>query len=240
MTVSKMGKSRLEINFRRLLSRCELMAKDNPSDDWRLETFIANLEEMLSEMDKSPNAPNKETLSSYVRRLEFLKGLMDTNTITNPIEKVFAAQHLNPSPDSVSKETHQKTVTKYTRELRDELFGDSGLRQRQMESSDDMDSLLKHHNNMHEKIAENMLSLARNMKEKSQLAGEIIKKDIQVVEKSSHLAEKNFSQLRVESERLQEHSRRAWKCWMWIMLVVVIVIFINMVLFMKVMKKRKY
>lgn len=32
-----MGRSRLEINFRRLLSRCELMAKDNSSDDWRLE-----------------------------------------------------------------------------------------------------------------------------------------------------------------------------------------------------------
>lgn len=33
---------------------------------------------------------------------------------------------------------------------------------------------------MQEMIAENMLILARNMKEKSQLAGEIIKKDIEV------------------------------------------------------------
>lgn len=37
MTVTKMGKSRLEINFRRLLARCEIMGKENSSDDWRLE-----------------------------------------------------------------------------------------------------------------------------------------------------------------------------------------------------------
>ncbi|XP_046661241.1 vesicle transport protein USE1 isoform X1 [Homalodisca vitripennis] len=237
-----MGRSRLETNFRRLLARCEIMAKEYSSDDWRLEKFISTLEEMLIELEKTHTSPGKETLSSYMRRIDFLKGLMDTTKMTNPVEKVVASQLLSPLPDSISKETHQKTVTKYTKELRDELLGEKdGLRQRQsMSSSEDMDALLKYHHNMHEKIAENMLSLAKNMKEKSQLAGEIIKRDIETVDKSSNLAEKNFSQLKVESERLQEHSRRAWKCWMWVMLVVVIVIFINMVLFMKVMKKRKY
>ncbi|PSN44733.1 hypothetical protein C0J52_20350 [Blattella germanica] len=60
-----------------------------------------------------------------------------------------------------------------------------------------------------------------------------------VIEKSSKLADQNFSNLKVESERLEEHSRRACKCWIWVMIAVVLIIFINMVLFMKVMKKRK-
>jgi len=29
--------SRLEINIRRLLTRCELIAKDDPHKDWKLE-----------------------------------------------------------------------------------------------------------------------------------------------------------------------------------------------------------
>lgn len=41
------------------------------------------------------------------------------------MEKVVASQHLSPVPDSISKETHQKTVTKYTKELRDELLGET-------------------------------------------------------------------------------------------------------------------
>lgn len=44
---------------------------------------------------------------------------------TSPTEKVAASQQLSPVPDSISKETHKKTVTKYTKELRDELLGET-------------------------------------------------------------------------------------------------------------------
>jgi hypothetical protein len=49
---------------------------------------------------------------------------------------------------------------------------------------------------------------------------------VQAVEKSSRIMDHNFSSLKVESERLKEHSRRACKCWIWIMISVVIIIFI--------------
>jgi unconventional SNARE in the endoplasmic reticulum protein 1 len=40
------------------------------------------------------------------------------------------------------------------------------------------------------------------------------------------LSEKNMDTLSAESERLQDHSKRACKCWMWMMIGLVMVIFI--------------
>lgn len=57
------------------------------------------------------------------------------------------------------------------------------LRQRKISkvsSGEDLDALLRHHHAMQEKIAEDMLSLARNLKEQSHLASTIIKRDTEV------------------------------------------------------------
>lgn len=81
---------------------------------------------------------------------------------------------------------------------------------------------------------------------------------MQVASNAADLTEKNFSKLVVESAKLEEHSKRAWRCWMWLMLAIVLILFISkccyyylsvlfyyfllfsdMVLFMKVMKKSK-
>ncbi|XP_069682270.1 vesicle transport protein USE1 isoform X2 [Periplaneta americana] len=192
--------------------------------------------------------PSKDTMAEYVRRVTFLKGIIETHKLTNPAEKIVAAQLLSHGPatssEGITKEIHQTTTSKYTKELRDQLFqNDKGsehnLRQRKQKSTgEDLDVLLKYHHSMQEKIADDMLLLARSLKEQSQLAGSIIKKDTESIEKSSNLTDRNFSKLKVESERLEEHSKRAYKCWMWVMIAVVVIIFINMVLFMKVTKKR--
>lgn len=84
---------------------------------------------------------------------------------------------------------------------------------------------------MQQKIADDMLMLTRNLKEQSQLANKIIKRDTEVASNSSNLTEKNFSKLKVESEKLAEHSKRACKCWMWVMLIIVMVLFISEYLF---------
>lgn len=105
-----------------------------------------------------------------------------------------------------------------------------GLKQRNVSkapASDDLDELLNYHENTQAKIADDMLILTRSLKEQSQLANKIIKKDTEIVGRSAQLSENNLSKLKVESDKLQEHSKRACKCWMWIMLVIVLVVFIS-------------
>ncbi|CAB3256985.1 unnamed protein product [Arctia plantaginis] len=253
-------KSRLEMNVRQLLNKCELIAKQEPLEsNWRLKQYVESLSEMITELKTGPDKPAKDVLAEYTKRAAFLKGVVQTATLNTPIEKLEAIQQLSHgaatmSADASAQEIHQKTVVKYGVELRSELFGledsDDALRKRNIikapnftsnsSSQEDMDSLLKYHQNMQEKVAENMVLLTKSLKEQSQIASTIIKADAEALKKSSDLTDKNLSSLQVESERLQEHSRSAWKCWLWIMLAVVMLIFINMVLFMRVMKKRKF
>ncbi|CAH2042383.1 unnamed protein product, partial [Iphiclides podalirius] len=236
------------------------MAKEEPVDgNWRLKQYLVAVDEMLTELRTGPDKIEKDLISEYTKRAAFLKGLIQTATLNSPIEKLEAVQLLSHGSatldsDAAAQEIHQKTVAKYGDELRSELFGledtDDTLRKRNIikapnfksnsTSQEDIDSLLKYHQNMQEKVAENMVLLTKSLKEQSQIASTIIKADTEALKKSSDLTDRNMMSLKVESERLQEHSRSAWKCWLWIMLAVVMVIFINMVLFMKVMKKRKY
>jgi unconventional SNARE in the endoplasmic reticulum protein 1 len=123
-------------------------------------------------------------------------------------EKVAAAQMLPHSSTSegsdIATEIQQKTRSKYNNELRDQLFqldkgsviflqlksviynlkrAADGVRQRaarQSSTGDDLDALVKYHHSMQEKIADDMLSLTKNLKEQTLLASNIITKDIKV------------------------------------------------------------
>lgn len=83
-----------------------------------------------------------------------------------------------------------------------------------------------------------MLALTRNLKEQTITASKIIKKDTDVMARSVSIANQNIGSLEKESKKLDEHTRRACKCWLWMMIGFVVVIFIIMILFMKLMKKK--
>lgn len=159
------------------------------------------------------------------------------------------------SEDGILKEIKQLNNAKYNSELRKELFdGDdsSGLRKRATN-----DNMEQYYANIQEKISDDMLALTRNLKEQTLTASKIIKKDTDVALKSTKMAYQNTGSLEKESKKLDEHNRKACKCWIFIMMGLVIAIFIGewlwleffifilwisstgMVLFMKLMKKSK-
>ncbi|XP_017775470.1 PREDICTED: vesicle transport protein USE1 [Nicrophorus vespilloides] len=214
-----MGLTRQEVNLRRLLLKCELMISSNQKDD-RFPKYVNSLEDMLKDMLKVPEKPHEEILNDYKRRIYNVK--VSAGMETDSDRQFLLNEKINEEPIA-----------------RMELLG---LRQRKADKQDgldDLDQMIHYHQDAQEKIANDMLQLTQSLKEQSQLANKIIKKDTEVVSKSSQMTEQNFSRLKVESSKLTEHSKRACKCWMWIMLVIVLAVFINMVLFMKVMKKTK-
>ncbi|XP_037719455.1 vesicle transport protein USE1 isoform X1 [Drosophila subpulchrella] len=109
----------------------------------------------------------------------------------------------------------------------------------QTPSGDNMNEAAKYYTNAQEKITEHMLSLTRNLKEQTETANRIIRRDTEVVSRSTGMADRNINSLGKEAEKLEQHSKKAYKCWLWLMIVFVIVTFIGMVLFMKIMKKKK-
>lgn len=130
--------------------------------------------------------------------------------------------------EGILKEIKQLNNAKYNSELRKELFdGDdtSGVRRRG--ANDSAENMEKYYANIQEKLSDEMLSLTRNLKEQTLTASKIIKKDTDVVTKSARMAHQNTGSLEKESKKLDEHNKRACKCWMWMMIGLVIMIFIG-------------
>jgi len=97
----------------------------------------------------------------------------------------------------------------------------------QTTSGDNMNEAAKYYTNAQEKITEHMLSLTRNLKEQTETANRIIRRDTEVVSRSTGMADRNINSLGKEAEKLEQHSKKAYKCWLWLMIVFVIVTFIG-------------
>uniref|UniRef100_A0A3P8QRE9 Vesicle transport protein USE1 n=1 Tax=Astatotilapia calliptera TaxID=8154 RepID=A0A3P8QRE9_ASTCA len=260
--------SRLEINFIRLLSRCESLASEKRGEtEWRLEKYVGALEEMLVALRKSPSKPTPEVLAEYTRKVNFLKGTLEAEKLSSPTEKALANQFLAPGRTatmanermSVTKKVHTQTKARCTGEMRDELLGtgssgkdevilfffslltlDGDLRNRrcfpldERQSAAELDAVLQHHHNLQEKLAEDMLNLARNLKNNTLAAQNIIKQDNQTLSQSMRQADLNFEKLKTESERLEQHTKKSVNWLLWLMLILVSFTFISMILFIRI------
>ena len=91
-----------------------------------------------------------------------------------------------------------------------------------------------------EKIAEEMLSMARSLKETTSAAGRVVRDDTRRIQASSRLADKNLDKLETQSKRLEAHVKKCCDWWVWISLLAVCFTFIMMILFMKLFKKRTF
>uniref|UniRef100_A0A672NQK6 Vesicle transport protein USE1 n=1 Tax=Sinocyclocheilus grahami TaxID=75366 RepID=A0A672NQK6_SINGR len=185
-----MATSRLEINFIRLLSRCESLASEKRNEtDWRLEKYVGALEEMLVALKKSPSKPTPEILTDYNRKVDFLKGLLEADKLPSPAEKSLANQFLAPGRTPTissertpaSKTVHIQSKARCAGEMRKELmstvyfcwfFRSIPVDERQ--SAAELDAILQHHHNLQEKLADDMLNLARNLKNNTLAAQKFI------------------------------------------------------------------
>ena len=74
-------------------------------------------------------------MMGYIKRIDFLKGLVNTTKLTNPVDRVAAVQMLPKSSTftdsigpNITTQIHQKTSAKYNRQMRAELFhSDKGI-----------------------------------------------------------------------------------------------------------------
>uniref|UniRef100_A0A671T9B0 Vesicle transport protein USE1 n=1 Tax=Sinocyclocheilus anshuiensis TaxID=1608454 RepID=A0A671T9B0_9TELE len=245
-----MATSRLETNFIRLLSRCESLASERRNEtEWRLEKYVGALEEMLVALKKSPSKPTPEILTDYNRKVDFLKGLLEADKLPSPAEKALANQFLAPGRTPTissertpaSKTVHIQSKARCAGDMRKELMSslETDLRHRksipvdERQSTAELDAILQHHKNLQEKLADDMLNLARNLKNNTLAAQNIIKQDNQTLTQSMRQADMNFEKLKTESERLEQHAKKSVNWFLWLMLIVVSFTFISMILFIR-------
>nr|XP_006126879.2 vesicle transport protein USE1 [Pelodiscus sinensis] len=223
--------------------------------------YVGALEEMLLALKKHSSKPAPELLNEYSRKVNFLKGLLEAEKLSSSAEKALANQFLAPgrTPTTTKERTpatkmvHLQTKARYTGRMRSELLGTDplsvseseelnlrkrkGLGPEEKQSAAELDAVLDHHRSVQEKLAEEMLSLARNLKNNTLAAQNVIKQDNQTLSHSLRMADQNFEKLKDESERLEQHAKKSVNWLLWIMLIVVCFIFISMILFIRIFPK---
>ncbi|XP_052795274.1 vesicle transport protein USE1-like [Mya arenaria] len=244
--------TRLEINFTRLLNRCETIASQKDTWDWRLEKYVEALHDQLSEMKRTTSKPSQDVILEYTRRVDFLKGLLEAEQKENITDKVLATERLAPvlnhhkGSGVAPKEVHLTVKSRLQKDMRSELLGDSdgnidstsdGLRQRRPADDGDIDAVLKHHRKVHERLAEELLHHTLNLKDFAYSANSLVKKDIKTLDDTNKVADKNQVDLTRESQRLEAKTKScSW--WIWIMLVFVTLVFLWMIVLMRMFPAR--
>ncbi|KAI8793303.1 vesicle transport protein USE1 [Biomphalaria glabrata] len=250
--------TRIEINFNRLLRQCELMAEDKEHRDWRFEKYIAALQNFLVDLKKTQSKPPQETILEYQKKVDLLKGLSEAEKQPCAAERSLITERLRPVGTSVtsapSRQLQAKAKATCEKDLRSELLGpsfktqtapddgfhiddDSGLRMRKKpQEEDDINVILQHHHKVQERLAEEMLMHTRALRQNVTDAGRVVREDTKIITDSTVLADNNMSKLKLESERLEAHTKTcSW--WIWLMLLIVVITFISMVLFMRIFSK---
>lgn len=101
------------------------------------------------------------------------------------------------------------------------------------DSNSDPDKVVR----FNQETADELFNLAGSLKELYSKTHEYTKKDIEVLENSSSLVERNQTKLKKSSDMLAEYTKRSCQYWIWLMQILNICFFFSMVLYMKVNRK---
>lgn len=220
-------KTRNEIDFLRLLKQCQQIADQK---NWRLEKYVDALADKLEELRSlNVSRPSRETLEEYNRKIQFLRGLIDTEKLPSAEKRLLAAELL--SPDKETKETYLRTTTKYHNQVREELLMTRRKAGYKDKDHDDFDD------NTTNSITGNILELTTNLKENMFLANNIIKKDTETLSNATSNAEANSFRIKTNIDRLGDFLRTGCQCKLWAAIVLVTCTFLMMVIFIRLFPK---
>lgn len=137
-----MAPSHVEVNFKRLLGKCEFMVSEAQRSDgkfeWRIEKYLEALSFQLAEIGRQSSKPEDEIMREYKRKVEFLQGVARTEKLQSSCSKVRAYQQLIPvatnltdhgisNPgnhgNSLSRDIELMAKSRYHKEMRRDLLG---------------------------------------------------------------------------------------------------------------------
>ena len=250
---------KLLVDFKRLMGKCLTMIQNvNDNNRWRLEMYVEDLEEKLIDL-KNLNilAQDQDELAEYIRRVKFLKNVLNVEKMKTSSQKLMATQILSPISSSLStskigdqtKTIRLQSQAKLVQAIRDELLGihdddskSSLIRKRvsSLNESSDIEVVYSYHLSLQEKAAKDMIQFTQSLKENCVMANNMIKQDTSTFETASRLADHNFNNLRINNEKISEFVKRSCQYWLWIMLALVSLTFLFMLIFIRIFTKKSW
>lgn len=222
-------KSRNEIDFLRLLKCCQKIADQK---GWRLEKYVDALNEKLDKLrNQNVNHLTRDTLEEYGRKIQFLRGLIETEKLPSAEKRLLAAELL--APDRETKSTHLITTNKYHEQMRQELLLSNRSRFGNSRGENKRRKLDNGNNDVDEDITQNLRELANNIRENMHAANAIIQKDTETISNAAGGADTATLRVQRNTNRLTEFYRKGQAViWLWLILVtctfLMIVVFIRL------------
>ena len=147
---------------------------------------------------------------------------------SNQVRDELLTNKLPPANESVSTEKNEEfnNPASTLRQRKTELLGTTktNITQTQVQ---DFDGVISNEQQTQEEITNNLLLMAKTMKEQTMSANSIIRQDLITLEKSNILAEENQTNLQTQTQKLQERSGFCTRCWVWLFLLLVCMSFIG-------------
>lgn len=228
-------KSRNEIDFLRLLRQCQKIADQK---SWRLEKYVDALSEKLDKLrNQNVDYLVRDTLEDYGRKIQFLKGLIETEKLPSAEKRLLAAELL--APDKETKATHLITTNKYHKQMRHDLL----LSNRRLNNKENINIGTKNNNNdnyeeNNDDLTENLLELTNNIRENLNASNAIIQKDTETLSKVSGGADNVSLKMQRNTDKLTEFVRKGCQLGIWVALVLVTFTFLMMVIFIRLFPKQ--
>lgn len=254
-------RSRNEVDFLRLLRQCQHIADEK---SWRLERYVDTLSENLDKLrNQNVNQLSRDTLEEYGRKIQFLRGIIETEKLPSAEKRLLAAELL--APDCETKATHLITRNRYHQQMRQELLlsncyrssgvsgvgagvGGSGIDRSYNESTGRLGSLngkrgAKQENeesDVSEDITQNLLELTNNIRDNMRAAQDIIQRDNETLAKVASSADGSSVKMQRNTDKLSEFVRKGWQFGIWLALVLVTCTFLMMVVFIRLFPKQSF
>jgi len=150
---------------------------------------------------------------------------------SNQVRDELLTNKLLPANESVSTEKNEEfeNPTSTLRQRKTELL--STIKTNTTPTLvQDFDGVISNQQQTQEEITNNLLTMAKTMKEQTMSANSIIRQDLVTLEKANILAEENQTNLQTQTQKLQERSGFCTRCWVWLFLLLVCMSFIGKLL----------
>jgi len=253
--------NKIEINFKRLLKRCEQLAAESHTDYFiknvdSYKTYLEVLNQQLAVLSK-PNSeytgPAQDVLNEYTRKIKFLTDILNEDKLMAASEtrNFNKAQNLSSIEHNSEMEVKMRATQRLQKSNKAKLFEkgspsdqskpDSSLLRRHPfnaeEEPDDvfMGEYLANERYQQEQLTSDMADLAQNLKDNSLQMQEILKKDLKTIGKVSQLQETNMQKITIENHRIKQQIRSAKNttCANCLVLLLVCAVFMATIFFIK-------
>jgi len=191
-----------------------------------------HIDESSSETEKK-SEPSK---TSQVHENHLFKSVLAAKASTekNSHVELSAKTSAQPLKDKRSGLFNERPVRVRNNRLRTDTENSASDAKVNSSSSTTVEEILSRHNKQQEKVAEDMLKLARSLKQSTLTANEVIKRDQENLNRANEIAAKNYDKLQTETVRVSNTKPLGCQWWLFVLLGIVVLVFVWVVFLIKI------